>query len=74
MALIKCTDCGKSISEDAKACPNCGCPMDKILSSIEQQKQEDKAKEEERQVQREEKEKLRQERKESFTPAKKKKP
>ena len=73
MALIKCTDCGKSISEDAKACPNCGCPMDKILSSIEQQKQEDKAKEQERQVQREEKEKLRQERKESFTPAKKKK-
>lgn len=24
MALIKCTECGKEYSIDAKACPNCG--------------------------------------------------
>ena len=24
--LIKCTECGKEISEQAYACPNCGCP------------------------------------------------
>lgn len=23
MALIKCTECGKEYSTDAKACPNC---------------------------------------------------
>lgn len=30
MALIKCTECGKEISDKAAACPHCGCP---ILSS-----------------------------------------
>lgn len=24
MALIKCTECGKEISSNAKTCPNCG--------------------------------------------------
>ena len=27
MALIKCPECGKSISSFAKCCPNCGCPI-----------------------------------------------
>ncbi|MBE6983601.1 MAG: zinc-ribbon domain-containing protein [Ruminococcaceae bacterium] len=26
MALIKCTECGKEISDKAVACPHCGCP------------------------------------------------
>lgn len=26
MPMITCPDCGKEISERAKACPNCGCP------------------------------------------------
>lgn len=26
MALIKCPECGKEISDKALACPNCGCP------------------------------------------------
>ena len=26
MALIKCKECGKEISEDASECPYCGCP------------------------------------------------
>ena len=27
MALIKCPECGKEISDRAKSCPNCGCPV-----------------------------------------------
>lgn len=27
MALIKCPECGKEISDKASACPNCGCPI-----------------------------------------------
>lgn len=26
MALVKCPDCGKMVSERAETCPNCGCP------------------------------------------------
>ena len=27
MALIKCEECGKEVSDKAKTCPNCGCPI-----------------------------------------------
>lgn len=27
MSLIKCTECGKEISDKATTCPNCGCPL-----------------------------------------------
>lgn len=27
MALIKCPECGKEISDRAASCPNCGCPV-----------------------------------------------
>ena len=27
MALIKCKECGKEISDQATTCPNCGCPI-----------------------------------------------
>lgn len=27
MALIKCPDCGNSVSSSAPACPKCGCPI-----------------------------------------------
>lgn len=27
MALIKCSECNKEISDKAKTCPNCGCPI-----------------------------------------------
>lgn len=27
MALIKCRECGKEVSDQAKTCPNCGCPI-----------------------------------------------
>lgn len=29
MALIKCNECGKEISDKANTCPNCGCPIEK---------------------------------------------
>ena len=28
MALINCPECGKEISEKAKSCPHCGCPIE----------------------------------------------
>lgn len=31
MSLIKCPECGKEFSDMASACPNCGCPTDKIV-------------------------------------------
>ena len=33
MALIRCPECGQSVSEHAIACPNCGYPI-----SVDQQK------------------------------------
>ena len=33
MALIKCPECGKEISDKAKTCPNCGCPIKKITGT-----------------------------------------
>ena len=32
MALIKCPECGREISDQAKACPNCGIP-NKIIDT-----------------------------------------
>lgn len=33
MALIKCPECGKEISDKAAACPNCGCPIAEITTT-----------------------------------------
>ena len=30
MSLLKCPECGHVVSEYAKSCPNCGCPMEQI--------------------------------------------
>lgn len=35
MALIKCKECGHEVSDKASACPNCGCPMERILADNE---------------------------------------
>lgn len=32
MALLKCSECGHSVSSFAMCCPNCGCPVSKIQS------------------------------------------
>lgn len=37
MALINCPECGKEISDKAKSCPNCGCPIKE--ASIESAKE-----------------------------------
>lgn len=34
MALIKCLECGKEISSNAAACPNCGSPVPKKMVPI----------------------------------------
>lgn len=35
MALIKCPECGKEISDKAECCPNCGCPSTEWLKNTE---------------------------------------
>lgn len=32
MALIKCLECGKEISNKAETCPHCGCPVSELAS------------------------------------------
>lgn len=34
MALIKCPECGKQISDKASSCPSCGCPIASQATSI----------------------------------------
>jgi len=36
MALIKCPECGKEISDKASACPNCGYPMNRAEIETEE--------------------------------------
>ena len=38
MSLIKCIECGKTFSEFAEACPECGCPIEKIKQVKEENK------------------------------------
>lgn len=33
MALIKCPECGKEISDKAKTCINCGCPLAEVVTT-----------------------------------------
>lgn len=30
---VKCTECGREFSDEAPACPNCGCPTEEMVSS-----------------------------------------
>ena len=42
MALIKCKECGKEVSDKAKTCPNCGCPIFKeVVKKIKKKKWEE---------------------------------
>lgn len=34
MAMIKCPECGKDMSDKAAMCPNCGCPIEEIRSQL----------------------------------------
>ena len=35
MALIKCNECGKEISDKAKTCIHCGCPIEQEIKCVE---------------------------------------
>lgn len=40
MALIKCPECGKEISDKAASCPNCGCPLElKQINDVKEEKE-----------------------------------
>ena len=41
MALIKCPECGREISDQAVSCPHCGFPLSKIKESEEERKKEE---------------------------------
>ena len=42
MALIKCPECGKEISDKAAICPNCGCPIRREpIESLQEEYAED---------------------------------
>lgn len=43
MALIKCSECGKKVSEKAKACSNCGDDIQKQVEAAKQKAAERKA-------------------------------
>ncbi len=32
MALIKCSECGNAVSDKAKSCIHCGCPLEELRS------------------------------------------
>lgn len=36
MALIRCPECGKEISDKAVSCPHCGCPTSEMNSELEE--------------------------------------
>ena len=41
MALVRCSECGKQISDKANTCPNCGNPIEAIrMAKIDQQNRE----------------------------------
>lgn len=39
MALIRCKECGKEVSDKADKCPNCGCPVSYSLDDTEDEKE-----------------------------------
>lgn len=80
MAMIKCTECGKEMSDKAAVCPNCGCPIEDIrakLGEIEaEQEARIKAKESEKRAKEaaaEAKRQRQEEARKAITPAMKKK-
>ncbi len=36
MALVKCPECGKQVSEKANSCPNCGYPISKYIETMQE--------------------------------------
>lgn len=44
MALIKCPECGKSVSSEAPSCPHCGYPIKQLLNESVSSKNDDENK------------------------------
>lgn len=44
MGMIKCTECGKEMSDKASVCPNCGCPIEDIKAKLGEIEAEQEAK------------------------------
>ena len=40
MALIKCPECGKEISDKSKTCINCGYPISEYASELQTEEQD----------------------------------
>lgn len=40
MALIKCVECGKEVSDSAKVCVHCGHPLQDGVEEVKQEKKE----------------------------------
>ena len=38
MALVKCNECGKEMSDKAKVCPKCGCPNYENVDTVSSDK------------------------------------
>lgn len=49
MALIQCPECGKSISDAAEACPNCGYPIAEVRKQEAEREKTPQAKEDSKQ-------------------------
>ena len=45
MALIKCPECKKEISDKASCCPDCGCPAEEwnMVKTVEKKNDEEKS-------------------------------
>ena len=39
MALVKCPDCGKQVSDKAQTCPDCGYPIQEVANLVTIQKE-----------------------------------
>ncbi len=50
MALIKCTECGKTFSDKAACCPECACPTEEVLKAIEEYAEKKRVEDEKRRI------------------------
>jgi hypothetical protein len=51
--LIECPDCGRSVSDRAKVCPQCACPISEVVSEQRERERKESALESRRHLERE---------------------
>ncbi|MDO4171854.1 MAG: zinc-ribbon domain-containing protein, partial [Prevotellaceae bacterium] len=42
MAIVKCSECGKEVSDKATSCPNCGAPLQTVIQAPTQTVEKEK--------------------------------